>query len=94
MKIRYMTLRMTVEPETPTSNRYRVGIGWYDEPGAFISVPDLKRAFKSVKDAIRGELEAAISDDAANIILESDWDALKPITTFEELAKFPGVVIS
>ena len=64
--INFLTLRAFLEPESPTSNRYRVGIGWHGEPIDPMSVPDRKRAERMILDAAREEASTYLDDDPDN----------------------------
>lgn len=92
--ITFLTLRATLEPETPISNRYKAAVGFHSDPIDPISFPNRAKAEAWVLSAIREELSTHLEDQGFGPDEERQMVELRKCETIEEAASMlNGLVI-
>lgn len=84
--VRFMTLRATWEPETPTSNRYGAAVGFHGDPIDSMSFPNRAKAESWILSAIREELDTHLEDQGIDPVEDPLRMALRNCETLEAAA--------
>lgn len=81
----FLTMVAWMEPESDTSSRYRVSVGYHGDPEGFMSVPSRKKAERIILDCLCEEAETFADDEPENDDREELASMVKTMKTTNEL---------